>query len=56
MTGKYFAARLFEDGEDVPELQTVVPANAIVRVNVDLTHIAIESNGGTHASFGNSPL
>jgi putative transposase len=44
-TGKYFAACLFEDGEIVPELPTVVPAEAIVGIDVGLSHLAIESTG-----------
>ena len=44
-TGKYFAACLFEDGQDVPELAAVVQEEAVVGVDAGLTHIAIESNG-----------
>lgn len=44
-TGKYFASCLFEDGQDVPELPKVVPAEAVIGIDVGLTHIAIESNG-----------
>jgi putative transposase len=44
-TGKYFAACLFEDGETVPELPTVVPAEAIVGIDVGLSHLATESTG-----------
>ncbi|HEY2526745.1 MAG TPA: transposase [Xanthobacteraceae bacterium] len=44
-TGKYFAACLFEDEQPVPELPKVIPEDAIVGVDVGLTHIAIESNG-----------
>jgi putative transposase len=42
---KYFAACLFEDGEDAPELPVVVPVEAVIGVAVGLTHIAIESTG-----------
>ena len=44
-TGKYFAACLFEDGEVLLELPTVVVAQNIVGIDVGLTHIAIESTG-----------
>jgi putative transposase len=44
-TGKYFASCLFEDGEDAPERPAVVPAEAVVGVDVGVTHIAIESTG-----------
>lgn len=44
-TGKYFAACLFEDGEAPPELPTVVPAEAIVGIDVGLTDVAVESTG-----------
>jgi putative transposase len=41
-TGQYLAACLFEDGEDAPELPVVVPAEAVVGVDVGL---AIECTG-----------
>jgi putative transposase len=45
LTGKYFAACLFDYGETFPELPTVVPAEAIVGIDVGLSHLAIESTG-----------
>jgi hypothetical protein len=33
-TGKYFAACLFEDGEDAPELPVVFPTEAVIGVDV----------------------
>lgn len=44
-TGKYFAALLFEDAAEPPALPETVPEEAIVGVDVGLTHIAIESSG-----------
>ncbi|HEY2532297.1 MAG TPA: RNA-guided endonuclease TnpB family protein, partial [Xanthobacteraceae bacterium] len=44
-TGKYFASCLFEDGEVVPKLAAVVPADAVVGIDVGLTHVVIESTG-----------
>jgi putative transposase len=44
-TGKYFAACLFEDEKTAPELPATIPVEAIVGVDVGLTHIAIESTG-----------
>jgi putative transposase len=49
-TGKYVAALLCEDGLDVPELLQMVPVDAIVGVDVGLTHIAIESSGRKNAN------
>jgi putative transposase len=44
-TGKYFAACRFDDGQEKPEPPKVVPAEAVVGIDVGLTHIAIASNG-----------
>jgi putative transposase len=44
-TGKYFAACLFEDGVEMPELPKVIPAEEIVGVDLGLTHLVIESTG-----------
>lgn len=44
-TGKYFAALLFEDGKDAPELPAVVAAEAVVGVDVGLTDVSVESTG-----------
>jgi putative transposase len=44
-TGKYFASLLVDDGVNAPEPPLVIPQDTILGVDVDLTHVAIESDG-----------
>ncbi len=45
VTGKYYAALLYDDGARAPEPAAVVMPEAIVGVDVGLTHLMIESTG-----------
>jgi len=44
-TGKYFASILVDDGIATPSQIDNLNENAVVGIDVGLTHIAIESNG-----------
>jgi putative transposase len=44
-TGKYFASLLMEDGTEPPQAPATIRSDAVVGVDVGLSHIAIESDG-----------
>lgn len=44
-TGKYFASLLHEDGLSLPDKPSIIAEDAVVGVDLGISHLAIESNG-----------